>query len=97
MIEWGNKGEIISFENNKSQEQKFRELNTWRTKINIDNIPENYYASINVPKATINSDVKLMNWLKQRKYQDNISFNKKDLDLKAIRQSIRENQYEYDG
>lgn len=75
----------------------FRELNTWRTKINIDNIPENYYASINVPKATLNSDVKLMSWLKQRKYQDNISFNKSDLDLKSIRQSIRENQDEYAG
>lgn len=69
-----------------------KEYNTWKIKVGIDNVRENYEASRNVPKATLNSDVKLMNWLKQRTYPDKVSFNKNMLDLNDIRETIKNNQ-----
>lgn len=72
-----------------------KDYNTHLVKLWLDNDSSNYKAQQSMPKATLNSDEKLMGFLKQRNYgldRDKINLNKNSLDLKSIRDTIKDNR-----
>lgn len=72
-----------------------KDYNTHLVKLWLDNDKSNYDAQRSMPKATLNSDVKLMQFIQKRNYgndRSKISFNKSNLDLKDIRESIKDNR-----
>lgn len=72
-----------------------KDYNTHLVKLWLDNDEPNYKAQKSMPKATLNSDVKLMQFLQQRNYggdRSKINFNKKNLNLKDIRDTIKDNR-----
>lgn len=72
-----------------------KEYNTHLVKLWLDNDRDNYEAQRSMPKATLNSDQKLMSFLKARNYgmdRSKIDFNKNNLDMQDIRNTIKDNK-----
>ena len=72
-----------------------KEYNTHLVKLWLDNDEANYKAQQSMPKATLNSDQKLMSFLKARNYgmdRSKIDLNKNNLNMKDIRDTIKDNR-----